>query len=236
MGSGQGANRQASLRATQYIGRSGGEIDANRIGLPGIAGGQHQEGHPLPQSKESFGTRGYGAPDQRDGQILRLACKRRGLEQSHGRGLDGDDQVARKRKENRAPGCLWARQHRNGLPRRRDLRYREERALPAPEEHLRCETVIAGVRPIENAKRGRWRPRVALLLLCTLSLPVVAQPAAAGPLRVVATTSDLASLAQAVTGDLAQVESIIPAAADPEAFEPRPSDLARSEEHTSELQ
>ena len=30
-----------------------------------------------------------------------------------------------------------------------------------------------------------------------------------------------------MTGDLAQVEAIVPAAADPEAFEPRPSDLAR---------
>ena len=43
----------------------------------------------------------------------------------------------------------------------------------------------------------------------------------------VATTGDLASLAQAVTGDLAQVETFIPPATDPEAFEPRPSDLAR---------
>jgi ABC-type Zn uptake system ZnuABC Zn-binding protein ZnuA len=46
-------------------------------------------------------------------------------------------------------------------------------------------------------------------------------------MRVVATTSDLASLAHAVIGDLAQVETIIPPAVDPEAFEPRPSDLAR---------
>src|SRR5262249_61438264 len=46
-------------------------------------------------------------------------------------------------------------------------------------------------------------------------------------MRVVATTSDLASLARAVVGDLAQVATIIPPAADPEAFEPRPSDLAR---------
>jgi ABC-type Zn uptake system ZnuABC Zn-binding protein ZnuA len=43
----------------------------------------------------------------------------------------------------------------------------------------------------------------------------------------VATTSDLASLARAVAGDLAQVDSIIPAESDPEAFEPRPSDLAK---------
>ena len=46
-------------------------------------------------------------------------------------------------------------------------------------------------------------------------------------MRVAATTSDLASLAHAVAGDLAQVETIIPPATDPEAFEPRPSDLAR---------
>ena len=43
----------------------------------------------------------------------------------------------------------------------------------------------------------------------------------------VATTGDLASLARAVTGELAQVDTFIPPASDPEAFEPRPSDLAR---------
>src|SRR4029077_724888 len=46
-------------------------------------------------------------------------------------------------------------------------------------------------------------------------------------LRIVATTGDLASLARAVTGDLAQVETMIPPATDPEAFEPRPSDLGK---------
>jgi ABC-type Zn uptake system ZnuABC Zn-binding protein ZnuA len=45
--------------------------------------------------------------------------------------------------------------------------------------------------------------------------------------RIVATTSDLASLAQSVVGDLAQVDVMIPPGADPEAFEPRPSDLAK---------
>ena len=53
--------------------------------------------------------------------------------------------------------------------------------------------------------------------------------AAAGPaaavLRVVATTTDMAALAAAVGGDIATVESIVPAAVDPEAFEPRPGDL-----------
>jgi ABC-type Zn uptake system ZnuABC Zn-binding protein ZnuA len=46
-------------------------------------------------------------------------------------------------------------------------------------------------------------------------------------LRMVTTTSDLASLAQAIAGDLAQVEVMIPPGSDPEAFEPRPSDLAK---------
>ena len=46
-------------------------------------------------------------------------------------------------------------------------------------------------------------------------------------LRIVATTSDLASLSRSVAAELAQVETIIPPAADPEAFQPRPSDLAK---------
>jgi ABC-type Zn uptake system ZnuABC Zn-binding protein ZnuA len=51
---------------------------------------------------------------------------------------------------------------------------------------------------------------------------VCAAPAPA--LRVVATTTDLAALAAAVGGELVSVESIVSAAADPEAFEPRPGD------------
>lgn len=60
-------------------------------------------------------------------------------------------------------------------------------------------------------------------------LAVVAAMTAAMPARsalhVVATTTDIASLASAVGGDLVTVESIVPAATDPEAFESRPGDL-----------
>jgi len=45
--------------------------------------------------------------------------------------------------------------------------------------------------------------------------------------RIVAATSDLASLARSVAGETAQVDVMIPSGADPEAFEPRPSDLAK---------
>ena len=87
--------------------------------------------------------------------------------------------------------------------------------------------MTAGAAAITKGRgRGRCSPRLVLLLLSVVGLPLIVTSAAAG-MRVVATTSDLASLAEAITGDLAQVETIIPPAADPEAFEPRPSDLAK---------
>ena len=49
----------------------------------------------------------------------------------------------------------------------------------------------------------------------------------AAPLRVVAATADLAALARAIGGDALSVETIVPPAVDPEAFEPRPGDLSR---------
>jgi ABC-type Zn uptake system ZnuABC Zn-binding protein ZnuA len=44
-------------------------------------------------------------------------------------------------------------------------------------------------------------------------------------LRVVTATTDLAAIAAAVGGDLVTVETVVPPAVDPEAFEPRPADL-----------
>jgi ABC-type Zn uptake system ZnuABC Zn-binding protein ZnuA len=74
---------------------------------------------------------------------------------------------------------------------------------------------------------SRWWSSRAIL--CALVLGVLSfTPAAAQQrLHIVTTTTDLASLAQAVAGDVAAVESIIPPAVDPEAFEPRPSDLGK---------
>jgi len=64
-----------------------------------------------------------------------------------------------------------------------------------------------------------------------LGLVMAAALAAATPVwattRVVTTTTDLAALVAAVGGDLVAVESIVPAGVDPEAFEPRPGDLAK---------
>jgi ABC-type Zn uptake system ZnuABC Zn-binding protein ZnuA len=73
--------------------------------------------------------------------------------------------------------------------------------------------------------RGNFALRAALAAVIATFL--ASTVASAQRLRVVATTGDLASIARAVTGDLAQVETFIPPASDPEAFEPRPSDLAR---------
>ncbi len=55
---------------------------------------------------------------------------------------------------------------------------------------------------------------------------LAAAPALAA-MRVVATTTDLAALVAVIGGDLVTVESIVPAGADPEAFEPRPGDLGK---------
>ena len=60
-----------------------------------------------------------------------------------------------------------------------------------------------------------------------IAAAVVAAASASAAMRVVATTTDLASLVAVVGGDLVTVESIVPAGADPEAFEPRPGDLGK---------
>ena len=64
---------------------------------------------------------------------------------------------------------------------------------------------------------------LAVLLTGALGLTAPAQ----AELRVVAATTDLAAIAAAVGGDLVTVETIVPAAVDPEAFEPRPGDLEK---------
>jgi ABC-type Zn uptake system ZnuABC Zn-binding protein ZnuA len=69
--------------------------------------------------------------------------------------------------------------------------------------------------------------RAARILGAALAAVLLCAASAAAQLRIVAATSDLQSLAAAVAGDFAAVESIVPAGADPEAFEPRPGDLAK---------
>jgi ABC-type Zn uptake system ZnuABC Zn-binding protein ZnuA len=75
--------------------------------------------------------------------------------------------------------------------------------------------------------RGCFAPRVLLYCAAIVATSIVSSGSFAQQLRIVTTTSDLASLAGAVAGDLAQIDSMIPPATDPEAFEPRPSDLAK---------
>jgi ABC-type Zn uptake system ZnuABC Zn-binding protein ZnuA len=68
--------------------------------------------------------------------------------------------------------------------------------------------------------------RAGLFGLVMVATALAAAPALAA-MRVVATTTDLAALVAVVGGDLVTVESIVPAGADPEAFEPRPGDLGK---------
>jgi ABC-type Zn uptake system ZnuABC Zn-binding protein ZnuA len=83
--------------------------------------------------------------------------------------------------------------------------------LPGAEEHVGVVALIARA------------ARLAVLLAAALGLTAPAQ----AELRVVAATTDLAAIAAAVGGDLVTVDTIVPAAVDPEAFEPRPGDLEK---------
>src|SRR5438105_696170 len=67
--------------------------------------------------------------------------------------------------------------------------------------------------------------RLRGLLVAAVVGASAAADAASDAIRVVAATTDMASLAAAVGGDLVSVESIVPPATDAEAFEPRPGDL-----------
>ena len=83
-----------------------------------------------------------------------------------------------------------------------------------------CQCVEAHLR---RELMDRIRDTMAALIAVLLSATV----ASAQVPRIVATTSDLASLARSVAGETAQVDVMIPPGADPEAFEPRPSDLGK---------
>jgi ABC-type Zn uptake system ZnuABC Zn-binding protein ZnuA len=69
-----------------------------------------------------------------------------------------------------------------------------------------------------HARRGLARLALALTVAAFLAAP------SSAALRVVASTTDLGYLAAAMGGDLVEVQTIIPAAADPEAFEPKLKD------------
>lgn len=73
-----------------------------------------------------------------------------------------------------------------------------------------------------RASRARL---IAIVALCTMSASMHAAFASAR-IVVAATTSDIASLVSAVGGDVVQVKTIVPPGTDPEAFEPRVSDLS----------
>src|ERR1700682_682924 len=67
-----------------------------------------------------------------------------------------------------------------------------------------------------------------LITAAAMAAPVsgaISVAPASAALRVVATTTDLAALAAVVGGELISVESIVPPATDPEAFEPRTGDI-----------
>src|SRR5690348_12862003 len=79
--------------------------------------------------------------------------------------------------------------------------------------------------PALAGKSGRWTAH-ALGVAVTLSA-LVAPVLATERLPVVATTTDLQSLTEAVGGDRVAVVSLVPPNLDPEEYQPRPQDLTR---------
>jgi ABC-type Zn uptake system ZnuABC Zn-binding protein ZnuA len=70
--------------------------------------------------------------------------------------------------------------------------------------------------------------RAAARFTCALALALAASSAqAVAPLRVVATTTDLAALVEAVGGSRVAVESLAPALGDPHAVDVKPAQIAR---------
>jgi len=77
--------------------------------------------------------------------------------------------------------------------------------------------------------RPSWPParRLAWALFASVSVAMAAPALADAPFRVVATTSDLRSLVEAVGGDRIAATAIVPPSQDPEEYQPRPQDLQR---------
>jgi ABC-type Zn uptake system ZnuABC Zn-binding protein ZnuA len=107
--------------------------------------------------------------------------------------------------------------------------------LPDAQEPVGREEVKAAASRLDEDNRrlihGRGACVRAWFLACGLLAAVgVATAASAGagtPLRVVATTSDLRSLVEAVGGDRIAAIAIVPPTQDAEEYQPRPQDLQR---------
>jgi ABC-type Zn uptake system ZnuABC Zn-binding protein ZnuA len=79
--------------------------------------------------------------------------------------------------------------------------------------------------------RARSSNRVAMMRCALLAIACVLTLVSPGQaqerLRIVTTTTDLKSLAEAVGGDRVEVTSLVPANFDPEEYHPKPHDVAR---------
>src|SRR5262249_51890270 len=133
-------------------------------------------------------------------------------QQGDGRRLVGDDRAPAEGERPESSRRLRPRQHGDGLPAGRPDRRAEGRALSRAEEHLGRVEISA--------------VRAGILGLIAAATMLAAAPTVAA-LRGVAATSDMAALVAVVGGELVAVETLVPAATDREAFEPRPADIDR---------
>jgi ABC-type Zn uptake system ZnuABC Zn-binding protein ZnuA len=83
-----------------------------------------------------------------------------------------------------------------------------------------------------KSKGARVALRVARALLCLFLATAAPWSAAAARPTIVATTADLGSLAAAVAASFADIQTIVPPGLDAEAFEPKPTDIAKLRDAT----
>ena len=130
--------------------------------------------------------------------------------------------------------CLWARQCGDGLPGRRDLRYREERPLRYAEEHLGSQRRQALIE--DEGRAAASRPflypvdtksmALRFALIVALCCPDIAGNCA-GSRPGGDDTTDLRSLTEAVGGDRVAAVSLVPPNMDAEDYQPKPQDVLR---------
>src|SRR5207237_1429182 len=112
----------------------------------------------------------------------------------------------------------------DGLPRRRDFRDREERALPDAEKHLGRQALMSNGR-VEALPGSKMTPlRIALAAFwVALASPGLAPER----IQIENTTTALRSLNEAVGGERVAAVSLVPANVDAEEYQPKPQDVLR---------
>ena len=135
--------------------RQAAKLMADRLRLPRLAGGQRQEGHPLPQPEERAATsEDMERPAKETQRYYVTHVKDADLNKAMDDASLAMIKFLETEEEDRAPRRLWPGERGDGLPRRRGVRDREERPLPDAEEPLAKAAMTRRHAPVVAAQAG----------------------------------------------------------------------------------